>query len=160
MRSGGAGIETAVGDVDNDGKNEIVALSIGDGVAKDGKLSWVSIIKPVVEHGVITGFVRLPDAFSSVSQEEGDRYWIAHYLSIGEFDNCPMDGDEIVFSMINLNHYQPGSDATNNNLEAKFIIVKIIDQENHLTPKVIYDSNVISGLPNHIVPYFSAFQQY
>ncbi len=91
---GRGGIEVVVADLDGNGTNEIVVTSKSVIEGQPGNL--ISVIVPVIEGGVVTGFVR---PANSVQQLIGDislNPGGALNVGKGEFDGDSSNGDEII----------------------------------------------------------------
>jgi hypothetical protein len=92
----GSGVEIVVADLEGDGVNEIIASSQGLGVAAGPQINILSVIKPVVTDGVITGFSRpngsiRGNVFTTANNPSG-----AMSIAAGELDNCAGNGTELI----------------------------------------------------------------
>ena len=86
-----------VADLNGDGINEIVLAGKGTMNTNDPG-NWITVVRPVVENGSITGFVR-PGGMNPLKVIGDDSLNPGGGLSIaaGEFDGYPDNGQEIVF---------------------------------------------------------------
>lgn len=135
---GSGGVNIAVGDLDGDSVNEVIAASMGspDGVliGETGLKNFVSILRPVTTQvfniTLITGFVRVENGVVSVFSND-DNPSGAVNVSVG--DLLPGGGDELVFgtsALLEFNTFTKSMTVTNRPPSAQVRALRIIFNEN------------------------------
>ncbi|MBI1389887.1 MAG: hypothetical protein GC154_15715 [bacterium] len=94
---GDGGVNLACGDLNGDGKPELIVSSQGDSSGASGIKNWIAILQPVVQNGRVAGFeIKSGSILGAFSEPSGANPSNAVSLGVGEFSGFAGDGLELI----------------------------------------------------------------